>query len=346
MRKLFILFFLLFSLVTPVAAMEFTAPPVPDEGLEYMPQDTESFADGLWYVIKSAVRHAMPDISEAAGTCLSLIAVVCLTGILESFTGVSKGVVQVTGVLSAGLLLIKPVNTLINLGTETVTQISEYGKLLVPVMSAALAAQGGAGSATALYTGTILFSSLLTTLVAKLLVPLVYMFLCLSVANHAIGESVLGGMRDFVKWLKTWCLKIVLYVFTGYMGITKVVSGSADAAALKATKLVISGSVPVVGSILSDASETILVSAGIMKNAAGVYGLLAVLAVCIGPFLRIGIHYLLLKLTAAICGAFGSKPVSGLINDFSAAMGFVLAMTGTVCLLLMVSVVCFMKGIG
>ena len=121
---------------------------------------------------------------------------------------------------------------------------------------------------------------------------------------------------------------------------------SADAAALKATKLVISGFVPVIGSIISDASETILVSAGVMKNAAGIYGLLAILAICVGPFLRIGIHYLLLKLTAAICGVFGSKQIGGVIKDFSGAMGYVLAMTGTVCLLLLISVVCFMKGVG
>ena len=74
-------------------------------------------------------------------------------------------------------------------------------------------------------------------------------------------------------------MKIVLYAFTGYIGFTGVVSGTTDAMAMKAAKLTISGAVPVVGGILSDASEAVLVSAGIMKNAAGVYGILAVLAI-------------------------------------------------------------------
>ena len=82
-----------------------------------------------------------------------------------------------------------------------------------------------------------------------------------------------------------------------------------------------------------------------MKSAAGVYGILAVLAICIGPFLQIGIQYLMLKLTAGICGMFGSKQSGGLVGDISAGMGLVLAMTGTVCLLLLISVVCFMRGI-
>ena len=115
---------------------------------------------------------------------------------------------------------------------------------------------------------------------------------------------------------------------------------------MKATKMTIKSVVPVVGGILSDASETILVGAGVMKSAAGIYGIFAVLAICITPFLQIGMQYLLLKTTAAVCGIFGYKPAVSLIEDFSSGMGFVLAMTGTVCVLLLISIVCFMKGIG
>ena len=138
----------------------------------------------------------------------------------------------------------------------------------------------------------------------------------------------------------------MMYIFTGYITITGVVSGSADQAALKAAKLTISGAVPVVGGILSDASEAVLVSAGVVKNAVGVYGLLAIAAIAMGPFLRIGVQYLLLKMTAAVCGVFGNKRTTELVGDFASAMGLLLAMTGAVCLILLISMVCFMKGVG
>ena len=144
----------------------------------------------------------------------------------------------------------------------------------------------------------------------------------------------------------TWLLKWTLYIFTGYISITGVVSGTIDSSVLKATKLSISGVVPVVGNILSDATEAILVSAGLMKNAAGVYGIFTVLSVCIGPFIKIGIPYLLLKFTSGIADTLDHKPAASLIHDFSNGMGMVLAMTATVCVLLLVSLVCFMKGLG
>lgn len=223
-------------------------------------------------------------------------------------------------------------------------ELTEYGRLLLPVMTSAMAAQGGVTAATALYAGTAVFTALLSTVISKFVVPMVYLFLALSVANGACGN--LDKLRDLLKWLISWCLKALMMGFSAYMGITGVLSGSVDAAALKATKLAIGGMVPVVGGMLSDASETVLVSAGLVKNAAGVYGLLAVLAVWIGPFLRMGAQYLVWKGATALCGLFAPKRLTGVVSDFSTAMGLLLAMLGTVCLFWLVSTVCFLKGVG
>ena len=345
MKKFYILIILLSVLVLPVSAIEYTAPTVPDSANTYMPADTESFGEGLWYVIKVAVTNLQPDIVEAAEICISIIGISILISLLNCFSQNKNRIVELVGTLAVGGLLLNPSNALIRLGVDTVGQMSEYGKLLLPVMTGALAAQGAATTSTALYAGTALFSSLLSSAITKLLVPMVYIHLCLCVANSAIGHETIKSLAGFVKWLMTWCLKIILYIFTGYMGITGAVSGTADAAAIRATKLAISGFVPVVGSIISDASETILVGASVMKNAAGIYGLLAILAIWIGPFLKIGVQYIMLKLTVSICSIFQVKQYTTLIHGFCSVMGFILAMIGAVCLLLLVSTVCFMKGI-
>jgi stage III sporulation protein AE len=138
---------------------------------------------------------------------------------------------------------------------------------------------------------------------------------------------------------------MVVYIFTGYISVTGIVSGATDAMTLKATKLTISGVVPMVGNILSDASEAVLVSAGLMKNAVGIYGLLAMLAIGIGPFIQLGAQYLLLKVTAGISDMFGTKKIAAIIKDFSTAMGLMLAMTGALCLIFLISTICFMKGV-
>lgn len=345
MKKLILMIFIILVTAAPVQAAEIEPPQVPDVGEKYMPEDTESFSEGLWYIIKTAINAVNPSVIEAAGICLSLIGVVLLVSVLHNYSQNAQKVISLAGTVSVGVILLNPSGSLINLAVETVTELSQYGKLLLPVMTAALAAQGGVTSSAAMYTGTALFCSILTTLISKLIVPLIYIYLCLSVANTATGEEVLKSIKDFIKWLITWSMKTILYVFSGYMGITKIVSGSVDASTLRATKLTISGMIPVVGKLISDASETILVSAGIVKNTVGIYGLLAILSVIIGPFLKIGIQYLLLKLTGSVCTVFGSKQPVVLIQDFAKAMAMLLGMIGIIGLMLMISTVCFMKGV-
>lgn len=345
MKKLILAILLVITLIYPVSAQEFTAPLAPESAQPYMPNDTETFSEGLWYILKTAIAKLQPSLLDAGRSCLSLIAVVLLISLIQTFSGATKKAADLVGAVAISLLLMQPTNALIRQAADTVKELSEYGKLLLPVMTAAAASQGAVTTSAAIYTVTAGFSALLTSLIEKVVVPLTYVFLCFSIADSAIGENVLARINGFVKSSAIWCLKTILYVFTGYISITGVVSGSADAAAIKATKLAISGAVPVVGSILSDASETILVSAGIMKNTAGIYGLLALLAILVGPFIKIGVQYLLLNVTGGICSTFGSKRSTALIKSFSTALGLLLAMTGAVCLLLLISTVCFMKGI-
>lgn len=343
MKRICMLLILCILLALPVSAADFTAPEAPESAQPLMPAETESFSEGLWQIVTGALSSLRPELAEAASVCLGLVAVAMLASLLSRLPGKSETVVEFAACLGTGLLLLTRSNAMIRLASETVTEISEYGKLLMPVLTGALASQGGVTAAGALYAGTAAFDAILCSLIGKLLIPMVYMFLALSAAAAATAQESLGKMKDLLKWLATWSLKLVLYAFTGYIGLTGAISGTADAAAVKATKLTISSVVPVVGGILSDASETVLVSASVMKNAVGVYGVLAILSIWIAPFLKIGVQYLFLKATGAVCSAFQLKRVSALLADFTSALGLMLGMTGTVSVLLLVSIVCFMR---
>lgn len=341
------LFLLVLLLVLPVSAngAELIAPEAPDSARNIMPESAD-FGDGLQQILRNVIPQLRPDLAEVGRVSFAVIAAVLMVSVLQTINGSVKFVSDFAGAVGVSSVLLLSAHSLISLAAQTITEMSEYGKLLLPVMTAGMAAQGGITGSVALYSGTALFNAVLTGLVSKFMVPMVYIYLALSTANSAIGEDLLKRMRDLLKSFVSWCLKTLLTVFTTYMSITGVVSGTTDAAALKATRVTISSFVPVVGSILSDASEAVLVSAGLAKNAAGIYGILAILAVFLRPFLQIGIHYLVLKFTSAVCGIFGTKRLTELISDFSTAMGLLLAMTGTSCLLLLISTVCFLKGVG
>ena len=103
--------------------------------------------------------------------------------------------------------------------------------------------------------------------------------------------------------------------------------------------------IPVVGGIISDASEAILVSASVLKNSIGIYGMYAFFAICIGPVLKILVHSVVLKIAGSLAGMFSLPEHLGIIDDFSQAMSLLLAATGANCLLLLISTVSFIQGV-
>lgn len=347
MRRIVTAVLLTVFLAVPAQAMDFTAPEAPAHVADAVEAPADSFAEGLWNVIRSGIGNFDSSLQDAMGVCLSAAAAVTVCALLkETGTGHSANAVALGCAVAVAGILLEPSATLIRLGTGTARELSEYGKLLMPVMTGAMAAQGGVTASAALYAGTMVFDTVLSQLLTRLMVPMVWIFLAVAIGNSALQESLLGRIRDLISWCMGWVLKLVLYLFSGYMTVTGAVSGSADAAAVRAAKAAISTAVPVVGSILSDASEAVLVSAGTLGSAAGVYGMLTVLALFIGPFVRLGVQYLLLKGTGALCAAFGGGGAAELINDFSTAMGLILGMVGTQTVLLMISCLCLMKGVG
>ena len=97
--------------------------------------------------------------------------------------------------------------------------------------------------------------------------------------------------------------------------------------------------VPVVGSIISDAAGTVLAGAGMLKGAIGVFGLLAVLAICLTPFITMAVQYLLYKLAAFLAGTVTQEPLADLIGALGSAFGLMLGMTGSCALALLISII-------
>lgn len=346
MKRIIIFFLLTLLWVTPVHAHELTAPQPPQAVQDLIPEERTSFGQDLWYIITSALQGISPELRDAVKSCTAVITIIMIISIMNTFPGNNGAVLDLVGCVTIGCVLIGKTGGLIHCAQQTISELSEYAKLLLPVMATATAAQGGITSSAALYAGTTVFDAVLCALISTALVPMIYAFLALSIGNAALKNGPLERLQGFSKWAITWVLKAILYIFTGYITITGVISGSTDQSVLKAARLTISGTVPVVGGILSDASEAVLAGAGIVKNTVGVTGLVVLAAIAAGPFLKIGIQYLLLKLTAGISSVIGGKQSAKLTEAMAEAMGLLLAMTGTECFMLFFSMVCFLKGVG
>ena len=304
------------------------------------------FAGGVREILRQSLRGSQPAVRSALACGASLLAIVLLCELLKSTADDRAAfAVRLAGVLSVTLLCAARFDALVSLAAAALEELSVLSDVLLPTLTAAAAASGAPLSGSALYVGTVFFVSLLTGLMQKLFLPLCYAFLACACTEIAAGNELLTRLRSFIKNGVAFCLKGILICFSGYLTITNVVSGSADAAAVKAAKLALSAMVPVIGSVMGDASETILVSAGLLRSGVGVLGLLGILSICLTPFLRVGVHYLALKLFAALGGALGGNDCVRMMDAAASCMGLLLAQIGVSALLNLISCVCFMKAV-
>ncbi len=302
----------------------------------------EGFSDGLLTIWEIAGAEAGEILRRHLRGAASVLLVVVLCGAAECFPAGEKqgltGFLPAVGALAITLLTVGDLDTLMGLGRRTVEDLGRFSRVLLPVLAAATAAAGGLSAATAQKVATVALVDGLIRLIGKVLMPLVYFYVALLTAACALPDNRLEALAGGVKKTVTWLLTTALLVFTLYLSVARVVTGAVDAASVKMAKAAISGMVPVVGGIISEAAETVLAGAGVLKNTVGIFGMLAVLASCVLPFLHAFIQYLLYKLTAFLAAVLGVPRLCRLLDGLGGAFGLVLGMTGSCALLLLVSV--------
>jgi len=299
--------------------------------------------DGLYSILQTGTDQVSGIVKKAVRSGVLLLVIVMLTGLADNITlGAGAKTIQaapIAAALSITAIAVSDATTLIGLGTQAIDNMDAFSKILLPTIAAATAASGAVAGATARQVASMLFSDILITLISRFLMPLVYTYIAACTAHAAIGNEGLKRIAGMLKWFITSILTVILLAFIGYMTVSGVIAGTTDAITIKAAKFTMSSMVPVVGGIISDAAETVLAGAAILKNTIGVFGMLAVLGICLTPFLQLGIHYLIYKITAALSSTMADDRISGLINGISGAFGLMLGMTASCALLLLVSMV-------
>ena len=221
---------------------------------------------------------------------------------------------------------------------DSLSSISLYSKTLIPVLTSACAAAGNAASAGIRYTAMMFLSDFVITGVCELLLPLTYCCIGIAGADAICGNGLLSHINDTLKSLIVSSLRILLTLYITILGISGIITGSVDAITLKSVKIAFSSVIPVVGGILSDVSETVLIGAGFVKNSVGVFGMLVVVASVLEPVLHLSVLYFVYKITAAFSAISIKTELVKLIDTIGSTFGLMIGMVGSCSVLLLISI--------
>lgn len=318
------------------------------DGLEISELTPDQAAGRLLSVLGGGAGNAF---REAAGSLVLLLCVVLVCGVcgaLREGAGAQGETLHIAASVAVTAICAGGMTGMIARAGEAITDMSLYAQTLVPAMAALQAAMGQPGAAVARSGATMLFSGILSGVIRSVLFPMTYVYILLLAVNAALPRQTLTRMASFIKKSVTAALTISLTLFVAYFTISGAVAGSADAMAVKSARVSISAAVPVVGGILAEASEALLLGGGVMKNALGLFGILVIAGIVLEPVLGLAARWILFKLGAALAGPLADERISGLLDGLSDAFGMVMGMTATCAFLLFISVLTMMLtgGIG
>ena len=309
--------------------------------------DSLDLDKSLSLITSAASEQAGGIIRRALRSAAMVFTVTVLVSIAGSVydSGAVPDFIPLAGVMAVSAIALGDLRSFIGYGVDTLLKISDFSKVLLPCLAAAAVSAGAVTSASAKYLATVAFVEALLGAAVKLIMPLVYAYTAVTIANAALGTDGLGGVSGILKWSCITVIAGLMLAFTGYLSLTGVISGSADAIASRALKSAVSTVLPVVGSIVGDAASTLLAAAGVLRNAVGIFGMVAVSVISLSPFLTLGIHYLAYKGAAGLAATLPDKRLGGIISGIGSVFGIVLSLVGSGAVMLFISIISSIKAV-
>lgn len=330
-----------------IGDVEAEAPPQVGEILGDVSVSDALEPEGLLSRIWSALTDSfLEHVKSALYSAVVIVTVVLLCAMAGAmYQGSVPDLVPLGGTLAISAVAVGDMSSLFGLGAEMLASLLDFSRVLLPSLAATAAASGEITAATAKYAAVTLFMDILLSVAQNVITPLIYAYVALIIANSALGNGALSGAASLLKWLCVTSMTALVIAFAAYLSITGVISGSADAVATRVAKTTMSTLLPVVGSIIADAASTVVVGASLLRNAVGIFGMICVICVCMTPFVRLGVQYLLYKAAAGISCAFADGRLSGLISGIGTAFGMMLSLVGAGALMMFFSLISFMKAV-
>jgi len=281
-------------------------------------------------LIEKFIAHLRSELSALWGSAAKIITLTALSAVAASMCTdkTMQGYISLAACCGCSLMMTSGIDGIVSLAAGALTQLSDYSKAAIPAVFTAAAATGSVVTASARYAAVCISIELIMSAAQHFIIPLIYAYLALVMADSLINNSIIKTFAKAVKWAATTLMTGMTMLFGSYIAMTGLITASTDAVAVKTAKTVISSALPVVGGIISDASGIVLSAASIIKNSAGVFSLIAVCALCVGPFAAIAVKMLFFKVASA---AFAITFISVTFGESFIITGFfVTALTALV----------------
>jgi stage III sporulation protein AE len=113
--------------------------------------------------------------------------------------------------------------------------------------------------------------TLISNLVTNILVPIILISTILSIVSNISKEIDVSKIGAVLRKSAMFVLELMLIIFVGILSLEGSLAANVDGIVAKTTKSIVSTTIPVVGKLIGDATDSVIGATSIAKNAVRIY---------------------------------------------------------------------------
>ena len=273
-------------------------------------------------LIGKIVGNLFKQLKSILPLLVTIVAVAILGNMVSAFQPVNntQSISKMVHLVCMGVVIVLVVGVVKNVydvSTHCINLMTSQMSILFPILLTLLTGLGSVVTV-GIYKPVV---ALLTTGVMSILKYVVYPIFLLSfvfvILDNLSDTIKLKKMTNFLHSSFKWIVGFVFTLFGGFLTIQGISAGKYDKISLTATRFAMKSYVPIIGGYLSDGLDYVMLTGIIIKNAVGVAGLLIMLGTILIPIITILVLKLGLQLVAGVIDIMGDSKVSGMCEDIS-----------------------------
>lgn len=274
----------------------------------------------------------------AAGGCVGLLfAVTLISGFIED----KDGFFLLTKSISLMCMVFLILGTSAEIFTGCCSSLlvtKDFMLVLIPVFAGIVSV--GGNPALAISFNTVAFSfaeavALLFEGVVPAVLAVLIAIYCAGVINpvlkfDGIGRTVSKAITLFMAFLAG--------VFVAVLSIRGVIAGAADSVTIRGVRFLIGNTVPVVGSAIGEALNSVVAGMGLIKNTVGMLGVGALIAINLPAVINVLLWKCSLYFISVCADIFDNKEVKGFSDNISSVLSVILGAVLFTCFVFIISI--------
>lgn len=260
------------------------------------------------------------NVSKPLKGCLTATGAVLMVSVCSAFFPDDEKAKGVLNLICGCFVLTSvfiPAVSVVNSGASALKLCAGFEKALIPVLAAILTASGNPVSAASYQGAAFAAAQAVEALANGFAVPLV----CSSGMLGAVGAFLptlkLSAVSDMIRKTSSTVIGFAATVFSGFIALKNIISGSADSLAAKGIRLAASTFIPVVGGALSEAYSTLSGSLTLLRGVIGIYGIVAVAVIFLPVILNLALWSVGMRAACTVSDLLGNSQCSEMLKNIS-----------------------------